>query len=52
MIVWSAVVVLECGLNAYCVGEMMLLVVRWVIIWSLIIVSKSLAMIGSSEIGR
>ena len=52
MMVWSAEVVLEFGLKAYCVSDMMLLLSRCAIIWLLMIVSKSLAMIGSSEIGR
>ena len=52
MMVCSARVVLELGLKAYCVGEMMLWFVRWVMICLLRIVSKTLAMIGRSEIGR
>ena len=52
MMVCSASVVLELGLKAYWVGEMMSCVVRWVMIWSLSMVSKILAMIGRREIGR
>ena len=50
--VCRASVVLELGLKVYCVGEMMLLVVRWAIIWLLMSVSKIFAMMGRSEIGR
>ncbi len=51
IIVCSAVVVLEFGLNAYCVGDSMLFCSRCFISWLFIIVSKILAIIGSSEIG-
>ncbi len=47
----SAIVVPEFGLNAYCVGEMILLLVRCFIIWSLMIVSNIFAIMGRSEIG-
>ena len=47
----TAVVVLEFGLNAYCVGEIRSCFSRYAISWLLMIVSKSLAIIGSSEIG-
>ncbi len=47
----SAIVVPEFGLNAYCVGEMMLLFVRCSIIWLLMIVSNIFAMMGRSDIG-
>lgn len=50
MMVWSARVVLELGRNAYCVGEMMLCVVRCVMSWLLMRVSSSLAMMGRREI--
>ena len=50
--VWSASVVLELGLKAYCVGEMTSWVVRCAIIWLFMSVSKILAMMGRSEIGR
>ena len=49
--VWSARVVLELGLNAYCVGEMMLCFVRCVMSWLLMSVSRSLAMMGRREMG-
>jgi hypothetical protein len=52
IIVCSASVVLELGLNAYCVGEMMLCFVRWVMTCSFMMVSNIFAMMGSSEIGR
>ena len=52
MMVCSAIVVLELGLKAYCVGEMMLCFVMCFIIWLLMMVSKTLAMIGSKETGR
>lgn len=52
MIVCNAVVVLEFGLNAYCVGDIMLCVVRCSISWSLISLSNIFAIIGSSDIGR
>ena len=52
VIVWSASVVLESGLNAYCVGDMRLCFMRWFMSWVLIIVSSSFAMMGSSEMGR
>lgn len=51
MIVCSASVVLELGLKAYCVGEMILCLVRCSMIWLLIRVSMSLAMMGRREIG-
>ena len=51
MMVCSASVVLELGLKAYWVGEMMLCVVRWFMIWLLMMVSKILAMMGRSDIG-
>ena len=51
MMVWSARVVLEWGLNAYCVGEMMLCFVRCVMSWLLMRVSRSLAMMGRREMG-
>ena len=51
MTVWSARVVLELGLNAYWVGEIMLYFVRCVISWVLTRVSRSLAMMGRREIG-
>ena len=47
----TAFVVLEFGLNAYCVGEIRSCFSRYAISWLLMIVSKSLAIIGSSEIG-
>ena len=47
----TAVVVLEFGLTAYCVGEIRSCFSRYAISWLLMIVSKSLAIIGSSEIG-
>ena len=50
--VWRARVVLELGLKAYWVGEMMLCVVRWCMIWLLSSVSNSLAMMGRREMGR
>ena len=50
--VCSASVVLELGLNAYCVGEMMFCVVRCFMSWLLMSVSNSLARIGSREMGR
>lgn len=43
---------LEFGLNAYCVGAIMLCLMQCVMIWSLIILSSIFAMMGSSEIGR
>ena len=52
MIVWSARVVFELGLKAYCVGEMMLWSVRCCMSCLLMRVSRSLAMIGRREIGR
>jgi len=52
MIVCSASVVLEWGLNAYCVGDRMLCFRRWCMSWSLMRVSSSFAMMGSREIGR
>ena len=51
IIACTAFVVLEFGLNAYCVGEIRSCFSRYVISWLLMIVSKSLAIIGSSEIG-
>ena len=50
--VWRASVVLELGLNAYCVWEMILCSVRWSISWLLMSVSRSLAMLGRREMGR
>ena len=47
----TAFVVLEFGLNAYCVGEIRSCFSRYAISWLLMIVSKSLAIIGSCEIG-
>ena len=44
-------VVLEFGLNAYCVGDSISLSSRYVVNWSFIIVSSSFASIGSSDIG-
>ena len=52
MIVCSASVVFECGLKAYCVGEIMLCVSRCVISCLFMIVSSILPIMGSSEIGR
>jgi hypothetical protein len=52
MIVCSASVVLELGLNAYCVGDMRLCSMRWSMSWLLIIVSSSFAMMGRREMGR
>lgn len=52
MMVCSASVVLEFGLKAYCVGEMMSLFIRCVMICLLVMVSSILPMIGRSEIGR
>ena len=46
----TAVVVLEFGLNAYC-GEIRSCFSRYAISWLLMIVSKSLAITGISEIG-
>ena len=43
MTVCSASEQFEWGRKAYCVGEMMLWVVRWCIIWSLMMVSSSFA---------
>ena len=51
MMVCNASVVLEFGLKAYCVGEMMLLEVRWFISCLLMMVSRTLAIIGRREIG-
>ena len=51
IMVCRASVQLECGLNAYCVGEMMLWFSRCCISCWLIIVSSSFAMIGSRDIG-
>ena len=51
IMVWSARVVLELGLNAYCVGEMILCFVRCVMSWLLMSVSRSLAMIWRRELG-
>ena len=48
----KAIVVFEFGLNAYCVGEMILCVVRCVISWLLMRVSRIFAIMGRSEIGR
>ena len=50
--VWSASVVLELGLKAYCVGEIMLWSRRCFMSCLLMMVSKILAMIGRSEMGR
>ena len=50
--VCSASDVLEFGLNAYCVVAMRLCLVQWFMIWSLMILSRIFAMIGSSDIGR
>jgi hypothetical protein len=52
IIVCNAVVVLEFGLNAYCVGDIMLCFSRCVISWSLSSLSSIFAISGSSEIGR
>ena len=52
MIVCNASVVLEFGLKAYCVGEMRLCFVRCVMSWVLIMVSRTLPMIGRREMGR
>ena len=52
MMVWRASVVLELGLNAYCVWEMILCLVRWSINWLLMSVLRSLAMMGRREMGR
>ena len=52
MTVCSAKEQFECGRKAYCVGEIILFAVRWSIIWLLMMVSSSLAMIGRSDIGR
>ena len=51
MMVWRARVVLELGLKAYCVWEMMSLAVRWCMIWLLRRVSRTLAMMGRREMG-
>ena len=51
IIVCSASVVLECGLKAYWVGDIMLWSMRWLISWLFIRVSRSFAIIGNSEIG-
>lgn len=51
IIVCSASVQFECGLNAYCVGEMMSCLVRWFMSCWLIMVSSSFAIIGSRDIG-
>lgn len=50
--VWSANVVLELGLKAYCVRDMMLYFVRCVISCLLMIVSSVFAIIGRREMGR
>ena len=52
VIVCNASVVLEFGLKAYCVGDIKLCLVRCFMSWSLMIVSKSFAMIGRREMGR
>lgn len=52
IMVWSASVVLELGLKAYCVGEMMLCLVRWFISCLFMMVSNTFAMIGSNDMGR
>ena len=52
MMVWSARVVLEFGLKAYCVGDSSPWLVRCSMSWLLMAVSRSLAMIGRSEMGR
>ena len=51
IMVWSASVVLEFGLNAYCVLDMILYLMRCVIIWLFMSMSRILAMMGSREIG-
>ena len=48
----SARVVLEWGLKAYCVGEIRLCSSRCFISWSFMMVSSSLAMMGSRDMGR
>ena len=48
----SVVVVLECGLNAYCVREMMLCVVRCVMSCVFTMMSNTFARIGRRDIGR
>lgn len=50
-IVCSASVQLEFGRKAYWVGEMMLCLVRCTISCSLMMVSRSLAIIGRRDIG-
>ena len=52
MMVCSAMLVLEFGLNAYCVRDKMLCLIRWFIIWSLMILSSILPMMGMSDMGR
>ena len=51
MIVCSAMTVLECGRNAYCVGDSMSCSSRCFMIWLLMRVSNTLAMIGRSDMG-
>ena len=51
IMVCSASVQFECGLNAYCVGEMMSCWIRWVMSCWLMMVSSSFAMIGRRDIG-
>ena len=51
IIVCSAITVLECGRNAYCVGDRMSCFSRWSMICLLMRVSKTLAMIDSSDMG-
>jgi uncharacterized membrane protein len=52
LIVCSAMTVLECGRNAYCVGDSMSCSSsRCFMIWLLIRVSNTLAMIGRSDMG-
>ena len=52
IMVWSASVVLELGLKAYCVGEMILCLVRWFISCLFMMVSNTFAIIGSNDMGR
>jgi len=47
----ASMAVLEFGLKAYCVGDGMLCFMRCAIIWLLMIVSNTLAMIGRMDMG-
>ena len=52
MITCSAAVVLEFGLNAHCVDDIMLCLVMCVMSCDFMIVSCIFAIIGNSDIGR